>query len=669
MSDKIIGRVVATERKPSTAYSFSFWTEMPSHVGIGTLVAVYTEDVKVYGVVVEGVGYTDLNSALHDFLGTQGDPAAEGATRRPEIHLYTAAVLRVDPEEPLQPVPVGPVYLADDAAVTKALRMDEFAETSGIACGLYPNGEHQSPVYLDWDFLLGPESAHLNISGVSGLATKTSAIEFLIGSIFYTAEKRQAMVEDSERDRYSVAVVCFNVKGPDLLFLDQPTEVPHDHPLAATYAAKGVPPLDDAMRGMYERLGLPIEPFQRMEIYAPFRPDGYNLNTLRTHADLVGGVKPLAWGLRQVMEYAEVVLNRDDLDAKADALIQYLAQRVIDQKTEVGGQSFMVRNFGDLHDWFDAVTAFMEQSGKEQFATHHYQTIRKVKNRLLNLTTRYAGLLTDRETSHDLPWGEFKDRTVYVVDVAGIDTEAQDLVFTRVVSQLRQQLESGKLGVKHVIVFVDELNKYASTDGKDTYLRQTLLDISERGRYLGLVLFSAQQFRSQVHKRIVGNSATSIFGRMDMDELSQPGYQGMTPAVKEKLSTLSKGQLMLRHPHFNQPIFVKFPRPNVLRGADGIAVFPPQEPQPIHEAVFQHMRGLDENFSRTDARELVDGLDESEAVRALHLTLLKRPQDPKLQFRQLVRRKAEITEVTKTTIEPTFRPVVDPDDGDPFAFE
>jgi DNA helicase HerA-like ATPase len=663
--NKVIGRVVATERKPSTAYSFHFWTEMPSNVGIGTLVAVYTERVKVYGVVVEGEGYTDLGSPLHDFIGAQGSPTTPAPTLRPELHLYTAAVLRVEPEEPLQPVPIGPVYLADDEAVIRALRMDEFAETSGVACGLYPNGENQSPVYLDWDFVLGPESAHLNISGVSGLATKTSAIEFLIGSIFHTAERRQAQLAESERQRYSVAVVCFNVKGPDLLFLDQPAQVPPDHPLADVYATKGVPPLDEAQWEMYGKMGLRCEPFSRVEYYAPYCKDDFNLNTLRTHPDLAHSVKPLSWGLKQVMEYAEVVLNRDDLDAKADALIQYIAQRVIDQKSEIGDKRLVVRNFADLHAWFDAVTEHMEQTGREQFATHHYQTIRKVKNRLLNLTTRYAGLLSNQETSHDLPWGAFRDRTIYVVDVAGLDAEAQDLVFTRVVSQLRQQLEQGKLGVKHVVVFVDELNKYAPADGRDTYLRQTLLDISERGRYLGLVLFSAQQFRSQVHKRIVGNSATSIYGRMDMDELSQPGYQGMTPAVKEKLSTLSKGQLMLRHPHFNQPIFVKFPRPNVLRGADGVAVFPPQEPQPLEEAIYQHLRGLDENVNRSQVREMVDGQDAEEAVRALHLTLQKRPEDPREYFRQSLRRKAKVTDLAPQK-EPTFVPVSDPDDLDPF---
>src|SRR5690606_40106710 len=38
---------------------------------------------------------------------------------------------------------------------------------------------------------------------------------------------------------------------------------------------------------------------------------------------------------------------------------------------------------------------------------------------------------------------------------------------------------------------------------------------------LGLVLFGAQQFRSQVHKRVVGNAGTGLYGRMDMDELAR----------------------------------------------------------------------------------------------------------------------------------------------------
>ena len=618
-----VGKVIATEAKPNTAYSFNFWTPMDSPVGIGTLVHVAADGRHIYGVVVEGFGFTDLASALHDFIAAEGNPGAEPATLRPEVRCYGAAVLRVEPEEPLQPVPVGPVYLADDLAVSRALRMDSFQAVSGIPVGLYQNGEFLSPVYLDADFLLGPEAAHLNITGVSGLATKTSAVEFILSSIF-------------AHFKGDVAAVCFNVKGPDLLFLDFPAEVPSDHTLTVRYSENAVPPLSDRDREMYDILRVPLEPFRNVVYYAPYKPDRVNLNTLRTHPDLIAGIRPLSWGLKEIMKFTEVVLNRDDVDAKADALIQYIWDRIIDKESEIDGKRLTVRNFSDLREWFDSVLKHMEVSGKSEWQTHHYATIRKIQNRLLNLVTRYRGLISPDETTCDLPWGDFKDGTVYVIDVANLDSQAQDLVFTRVVSQLREHLEKKALGVEHVVVVVDELNKYAPSDGPDTYLKQTLLDISERGRYLGLVLFSAQQFRSQVHKRIVGNSATCIYGRMDMDELATPGYQVLTAATKEKLATLSKGQLMLRHPHFSQPIFVKFPRPNVLRGPDGIKMFPPAEDLPLDEAVFLHLSRLDGALTRNLVRDAVasaDG-DQNEIVRAMNLTLQRKPDDPAAFFRK-----------------------------------
>lgn len=612
-----VGRVVATEAKPSTAYSFNFWTPMESPVGIGTLVAVIQDNVQVYGVVVEGISYTDLGSALHDYIGAEGNPETGAATERPEVRCYTAAVLRVEPEEPLQPVPVGPVFLADDYAVSKALRMDAFKEKTGIPIGLYQNGEQLSSVYLDSEFLLGPEAAHLNITGVSGLATKTSAIEFILSSIF-------------EHFKEDVVVVCFNVKGSDLLFLDYPASPTPD-----------IPGLSERDFEMYERMGVPSDPF-KVTYYAPFKADRVNLNTLRTHPDLIGNVQPLSWGLEDILEHTAVVLNRDDIDAKADALLEYIKQRVVNQTSEVGEQTHLVRNFQDLNRWFDSVMKFMEGGNKESWQTHHYATIRKVYNRLSNLTTRYRGLISADETTYDLPWGAFEDRRVYVIDVANMDPQAQDLVFTRVVSRLRQHLEKGDLGVKHVIVVVDELNKYAPSDGQDTYLKQTLLDISERGRYLGMVLFSAQQFRSQVHKRIVGNSATIVYGRMDMDELATPGYQVLTSATKEKLATLSKGQLMVRHPHFNQPVFVKFPRPNILRGPDGIKLFPPAEDLELDEAIWRNLQKIDGGLSRVEVRDAIHGIDQDEVIRAMNVTIQKKPEDAATFFCNAIRKKARV---------------------------
>jgi len=606
--------VVATELKPATPHQFHFWTARESPIGIGAIVRVEEAGRTVYGVVTDGFAYSDLATPLHAVLGADGDPVAAGLepTARTEIRLFTAAVLRQVPEEPLQPVPLGSVWLATDADVALALRMDGYTageRPTAVPVGLYAAGGSASPVYLDCDFLLGPEAAHLNITGVSGLATKTSAVEFLLASIFQTFPRHKG----------SVAALCFNVKGPDLCFLDQPTT------------------LSEEDRSLYARLGLRPEPFRSVRYYAPFKADGINLNTLRTNEALAANTEPLVWGLREVLDYAEVVLNRDDVDAKADAFIDFLADRVVGREYQddmLRGRPFLVQSFADLEEFFRAIFDFMEALGRggEVWKTHHLATIRKIRNRLGNISTRSKGLVTDDGVANDLPWGQFTDRSVHVVDVAGLDPLAQDLVFARVVSKLREHLERRDLGVDHVVVFVDELNKYAPADGPDTYVRKMLLDLSERGRYLGLVLFSAQQFRSQVQRRVVGNAGTGLFGRMDPDELATPAYQTVSPATKIKLATLPKGELMVRHPHFTQPIFVKFPRPPVLSGREGIERFPPAGDVPLPDAAARQLRRLDRRVSVEAVQDAVAGRREDDVRRALAATRRERPADPLAYF-------------------------------------
>jgi hypothetical protein len=604
-----IGRVVATELKPSTPHQFYFWTARENPIGIGAIVRVEEAARTVYGVVTDGFAYSDLVTPMHAVIGADGDPVAAGAepTTRAEIRLFSAAVLRQVPEEPLQPVPLGSVWLASDADVVEALRMDTYTggeRPTGVPIGLYAAGGLESPVYLDCDFLLGPEAAHLNITGVSGLATKTSAVEFLLTSIFQTFPEHKG----------TVAALCFNVKGPDLCFLDQPAN------------------LGEEDRRQYERLGLRPEPFDDVHYYAPLKPDGVSLNSLRTNDALAGNTEPLVWGLREVLDYAEVVLNRDDIDAKADAFIDFLSERVVGREYVdelLRRKPFQVQSFADLDEFFRSIFDFMEAVGKggEVWRTHHVATIRKVRNRLSNISTRSKGLVTDDGAPNDLPWGRFEDRSVHVVDVAGLDPLAQDLVFARVVSQLREHLERRDLGVDHVVVFVDELNKYAPADGPDTYVRRMLLDLSERGRYLGLVLFSAQQFRSQVQRRVVGNAGSAIYGRMDMDELATPGYATLSPATKIKLATLPKGELMVRHPHFTQPIFVKFPRPAVLNSREGIERFPPAADLSFADAVVRQMRRLDRRVSSDAVRTLIEGRREEDVRRAVAATRRERPSD------------------------------------------
>ncbi len=605
-----VGRVVATELKPSTPHLFYFWTARESEVGIGAIVRVDADRRVIFGVVTEGFAYSDLETPLQAVIDAEGDPVVPPPARRTEIRLWAVAVLRQIPEEPVQPVPFGAVHLAGDADVITALRMDGYAATerpTAVPIGVYAAGGLEAPVYLDAEFLLGPEAAHLNISGVSGLATKTSAVEFLLSALFqrFPAHKGR------------VAALCFNVKGPDLCFLDQPATLGPDD-----------------LR-LYGRLGLSPRPFEQARYFAPYKPDGVNLNTARTHAALAERTEPLVWGLREVLDYAEVLLNRDDVDAKADALIDFLAERVVGREYEDAllGRVYQVRSFADLDEFFRDIFRLLEDGRGDIFRTHHIATIRKIRNRLGNISTRSKGLVTDDGEVNDLPWGRFEDRGLYVVDVAGLDPLAQDLVFARVVSRLREHLERRELGVDQVVVFVDELNKYAPADGPDTYVRKMLLDIAERGRYLGLVLFSAQQFRSQVQRRIAGNAGTTVFGRMDPDELALPGYSTLSGATKARLASLPKGELLVRHPHFTQPIFVRFPRPPALSGREGIERFPPAPELPFAQAVARRLGALDPAITAAQVDELVTGRTEADVRKALHATIRVRPDEPLAYFR------------------------------------
>ncbi len=83
--------------------------------------------------------------------------------------------------------------------------------SAGCPPGCRRDGE---PLYLNLDFLDGTRGAHVNISGISGVATKTSYATFLLYSLFHSG------VLGAEAA--NTKALIFNVKGEDLLFLDHP---------------------------------------------------------------------------------------------------------------------------------------------------------------------------------------------------------------------------------------------------------------------------------------------------------------------------------------------------------------------------------------------------------------------------------------------------------------
>jgi len=155
---------------------------------------------------------------------------------------------------------------------------------------------------------------------------------------------------------------------------------------------------------------------------------------------------------------------------------------------------------------------------------------------------------------------------VYVIDIARLYEHEQMLVFgdlLRAIYSLKAEPPEDKKTPppEKIIFFVDELNKYAPKGERTAPLTQNVLEIAERGRSLGVILISAQQFMSAVHPRVTGNCATKVIGRSGSAEVMSADYGFLDKEIRSNVTRLSKGELLLSHAVYRQPVKIVFPRP------------------------------------------------------------------------------------------------------------
>jgi hypothetical protein len=623
-----IGRVVTSEESPATAHEFFFWTaetEAAQNLDIGHIVAAESEDATAVAVLDDPRRYSDLQSFLDDFYAYDGDPSLEALSERAEILVFRARVLatkhRHERKKSKRPVRTGPVFFATNEAIEFALGTEDFSGHR-IPMLLHENGNEKNgnpqrtPLYVDEEYLLGPEAGHLNITGMSGLSTKTSHALFTIASTFQTVKDKK------------VAALMFNVKGADLLFLDKPVEAPENDPeLAERYeraGQRGLPPED---REMYESIGVEVRPFENLKIFAPLRygmesgerivhAEGIparKLNTLRSARGEDSCVYPVIWELGDVLPYAGYVFEPSDMDDKFRGFIEELRDRGIRTTADF----YLLLD--EIEDYFEA--AREEGKNVSSWNGHNHMTIAKVRNRFKVLPNKCGGLLAHGRVEHgDLPRadGPFEDNEMRVVDISQLTGVPQDLIVTSVISKIWELAETGNLGVDKLIIFVDEMNKYApSGNSRTSSLKDTLVDISARGRHLSLTLFGAQQFRSKVEDEVIGNAATSLYGRIGDEELTNASYRSFSGTTREELLQLEKGRLLLRHAHYAVPVFGRFPRPPVLMGKQGTDIFGAQRQDPA-SSVLAVMRNLTAKPPAIAAiRTEIEGVPEEQVYEAL----------------------------------------------------
>ena len=217
---KLIGRVIATEKAPSTIDDFYFWTEKDLILNPFDVVKVsHINGSSTFAVIEEISHITDSSSFLTDFISNDfGDVNAVEGTLRIGMNYVKAHVIANDKNIFIPVQSNSKVYLATKEEVSYSLGLDDIKNP--LICGyleMYKGTDENEkitlPVNIDSKFLIGPEGAHLNISGISGLASKTSYAMFLLKSI-----QDKCLKNENFED---VAFVIFNVKGKDLLAIDE----------------------------------------------------------------------------------------------------------------------------------------------------------------------------------------------------------------------------------------------------------------------------------------------------------------------------------------------------------------------------------------------------------------------------------------------------------------
>ncbi len=479
----------------------------------------------------------------------------EGASFQSDVFLISDGVLpaqiseaaliqptRFEPEILLPPLPGTPVRVATDVERDVALSFDTVARDRRLPAGLSRNNE---PVFLDVDFIDGTKGAHVNISGISGVATKTSYATFLLYSMFNSG----ALGAEAANTK----ALIFNVKGEDLLFLDHANTA-----------------LDDDQAARYKPLGLNPGPFRDVGILAPPRKGDPNATPATGSRNL--GVAPFFWTIadfcrQQLLPFlfADAEDERQQYTIVVQAVTAQLAKldEVGDGAVSLDGR--LIRTFGQL---IEAVEDRIQPQDPDEPVDPRWAgravgsgTINAFIRRLHSARRHVEHLIRADVAQSSTLASDLHAHQVTVVDIHGLHDRAKRFVVGVVLRQAFDAKERSGVARPLQFVVLDELNKYAPRDSSSP-IKEILLDVAERGRSLGIILVGAQQTASEVERRVVANSAIRVVGRLDPAEARRDEY-GFLPSVARQRSTILKpGSMYLAQPRLPVPLLVEFPFPS-----------------------------------------------------------------------------------------------------------
>jgi hypothetical protein len=530
----VVGRVIGTE----DATPLEFWValEPGAFLQLDDVVALERElpgraPVRIFGVVTQV-------RARHEGARFQSDVflIEDGILPAEVSEAARILAVRFEPEVFVPPHPGQQVRRARDAERDDALLFSQMEKR--LPCGLSRDDE---PMYINLEFLDGTRGAHVNIGGVSGVATKTSYATFLLHSLFHS--------NLLEGEAINTKALIFNVKGEDLLFLDRPNTK-----------------LDDAQAMRYRHMGLEPGPFRDVELWAPPRRGTASaVPDVASRTD--GKVTSFFWTIEDFCR--EELLPFLFADAEDDrqhytmvvhnvtAKLKQEARPLGEGGVTIEGQP--VRTFAVL---LDVIRGRLE----DELAVHEWAgraigqgTVNAFIRRLYG-SRKYVEHLIRGDVAQADRHRIQRQAQVTVVDIHNLNDRAKRFVVGVVLRKTFEDKERSGQPRPLTFVVLDELNKYAPREGSSP-IKEILLDIAERGRSLGIILIGAQQTASEVERRVIANSAIRVVGRLDSAEAAREEYGFLPTAHRQRATIARPGTMFLSQPELPVPLVLEFPFP------------------------------------------------------------------------------------------------------------
>jgi DNA helicase HerA-like ATPase len=512
---KEIGRVLGT----NDAEPLGYWVAIPANelVQLDDVVSLRRQlpdgqEVAIYGLV-------DSLVARHEGARLETDVflAEQGILPLGHAIKGHVTVTRVEPEIFVPPLPGQPVFRAAGAEREQALFFDGMRKRFPL--GISRDGE---VIHGNFEFLDGARGAHVNISGISGVATKTTYATFLLYGIFHST----LLGAEAANTR----AVIFNVKGEDLLFLDKRNRE-----------------LRPEIEGTYDILGLPAGPFDSVSIFAPARRGETVL--LPDTGTRSQGVTAYCWTVEEFCHdrylrflFADADQETSHLAAVIDRVEAKLANEDVSGITTFNDLVQLIE--GNLDTWAGAAAPGTRAAFQRRLEAASYRVGHLIRSKLIG-------------DGHRIDWHR---EQVTVIDIHNLHDRAKRFVIGVVLKRMFEEKEASGSARPLVFVVLDELNKYAPREGWSP-IKDVILDMSERGRSLGVILIGAQQTASQIEPRVVGNCAFRVVGRLDLAEAQHHEYSFLPPVSRTRAGILKPGSVIVSQPEIPIPLLVQFPFP------------------------------------------------------------------------------------------------------------